>query len=266
MSAGPLWVAGIGLVASGLPSWDAARPVLAGDAPWVHAEASLPAPVILAKNERRRASPTIRLALEASQQAVAASGFPAAELANVFGTSTADGDVLDTMLEAVTTPEGRVSPTMFHNSVHNAAAGYWGIATGARAPSLSIGAFDGTVAATLFTAATATAARRVPVLACVYDAVMPPTLRALRAIGEPFAGALVLSAERPAAPVARLAVTIAPRAPATAVTTAGLDTLVRGNPAARILPLLEAIARARPATVLIDWDDTPPLRVEVTPA
>jgi hypothetical protein len=260
-----VWIAGVGLVAPGLASWSDARAVLTGAEPWVLTEASLPAPTILSKNERRRASPTIRLALEAAQQAVAGSGFEASELANVFGTSTADGDVLDTMLGAVTTPEGRVSPTMFHNSVHNAAAGYWSIATGVRAPSISIGAYDGTVAATLFAAAAAAVARRVPVLACVYDAVMPPTLRRLRDITQPFASALVLCPERPSTAIARLAVRMGARSAATAVTSPELEMLVRANPAARILPLLEAIARGQSAEIVIDWDDAPPLIAEVAP-
>ncbi len=263
-SPGPLWVAGVGLIAPGLPSWEAGRAVLDATEAWSARDAALPAPMLLNKNERRRASPTIRLALEAAQQATAMSGFAAADLTVVFGSSTGDGDVLDAIIEAVTTPEGRVSPTMFHNSVHNAAAGYWSIGTGARAASLSLGAFDGTVAATLFAAAGK--ARQAPVLCCVYDAALPATLRRLRDISMPFAGALVLCAERPAAPVARLAVRIGARTPPTALQTPELAPLQHANPIARLLPVLEAIARRQTASVVIEWDDVPPLVVDVAPA
>ncbi len=260
-----LWVAGVGVVAPGLPTWEAARAVLGSDQAWTASEFALPAPAILNKNERRRASPTIRLALEASQQALATSGFAAADLALVFGSSTGDGDVLDAIIEAVTTAEGRVSPTMFHNSVHNAAAGYWSIATGARSASLSLAGFDGTVAATVFAAAAK--ARHGPVLCCAYDAALPATLRRLRDIAVPFAGALLLCPERPAAPVARLAVRIGTRGDAsTPVRTPGLGALLGANPIARLLPLLEALARPHAATIAIDWDDQPPLLVDVTPA
>ena len=46
-------------------------------------------------------------------------------------------------------PNGTISPTQFHNSVHNAAAGYWHIAAGSAAPSLSVGGHDGAFAAGL---------------------------------------------------------------------------------------------------------------------
>ena len=40
-----------------------------------------------------------------------------------------NGQVIHEICEALATDEREVSPTRFHNSVHNASAGYWGIAT-----------------------------------------------------------------------------------------------------------------------------------------
>lgn len=138
----PLWVAGMGVFAPGLPTWSVAEAVFRGDQPWTPADVDLPAPLLLPKNERRRASPTIRLALEVVQQATTSSGMTIGQLSSVFGSSSGDGDVLNAILEVVTGVEPRVSPTLFHNSVHNAAAGYWSIGSGSHEPSLSIGAFD----------------------------------------------------------------------------------------------------------------------------
>jgi hypothetical protein len=260
----PLWVAGVGLIAPGLESWSAAQPVLTAAVPWCASEAALPAPAMLPKNERRRASPTIRLALGAAQQAIDAAGVAPGELAAFFGSSSGDGDVLHALLEMVTGPEGRASPTLFHNSVHNAAAGYWSIATGAQAPSLSIGAFDATAAATLMSAAVGTHDRVAVV--CLYDAALPEPLRAARAITLPFGAALVLSPTPTPGALARLALRLgAPATPPTPLRAASLAPLLAANPSARVLPLLEALAGRRAGEVVLPWEDAPPLAITVTP-
>jgi hypothetical protein len=260
----PLYVAGVGLIAPGLASWSAAAPVLTGNAPWVATDTELPAPALLPKNERRRASATIRLALEAARQAVDASGLAARDLPAIFGSSSGDGDVLDMLVRTVTSAEGRVSPTLFHNSVHNAPAGYWSIAAGAHAPALCIGAYDATVPATL--ASAAVQARRSPVLVCIYDAALPEPLRSVRPIPLPFGSALVLSPTPTAASLARLTMRLANQAlPATRPQTPSLAPLHDGNPSARVLPLLEALARRQTTEIMLSWDDAPALAIALTP-
>lgn len=259
-----LYIAGVGLVAPGLPSWDAAAPVLTGATPWSAADDALPSPVLLPKNERRRASATIRIALEAARQAVEASGLAARDLPGVFGCSSGDGEVVDTVVRTATSTEPRVSPTLFHNSVHNAPSGYWSIAAGAHVPSVSIGAFDATVAATL--AAASVQARRQPVLACLYDAALPEPIYAFRPVSVFFGAALVLVPERPAKPLAQISVRIGAHALAPSpLQVPGLAPLLEGNPAGRILPLLEALARGQAREIVLPWQDSPPLAITVTP-
>jgi hypothetical protein len=260
----PLYVDGVGLIAPGLVTWRAAAPVLTGALPWIATETELPAPTLLPKNERRRASATIRLALEAARQATEASSLSAQALPAVFGSSSGDGDVLDALVRTATGPEGRVSPTLFHNSVHNAPAGYWSIAAGAHAPTLSVGAFDATVGATLLTAAVQ--ARRGATLVCVYDAALPEPLRSVRPIPLPFGAALVLSPTPTEAPLARLTFRLDDRArPPTRLQAPSLAPLHEGNPSARILPLLEALARRQAAEIVISWQDCPALVITVAP-
>ncbi len=62
-----------------------------------------------------------------------------------------------------------LSPTRFHNSVHNAAAGYWSIATGCRQPYCALGAGQYTFAAGLFAAALQVCADETDVLLVAYD-------------------------------------------------------------------------------------------------
>ena len=164
-------------------------------------------------------------------------------LSAVFASSTGDGPIVGGMLDALATAgdERVVSPTQFHNSVHNAAAGYWSIATGSRAPATCIGAHDDTFAAALLTAAAEHAASGSPVLLCCYDHPLPPPLDAVRPIGPGFAAAFVLG--QGAGPTIDLAYA---SDPASAASPEPWTDLAR-NPAARALPLLRALARAEAA-------------------
>ena len=62
-----------------------------------------------------------------------------------------------------------ISPIKFHNSVHNAAAGYWSIGTGSLAPYTAISAFEYTFAAGLLEAATQVVCEHRPVLYVAFD-------------------------------------------------------------------------------------------------
>src|SRR3546814_8269162 len=79
------------------------------------------------------------------------------------------------------TPERIVSPTDFHNSVHNAAAGYWGIGTGSRAPSTTLAGYDASFALGLLEAGLQVVGDRRAVLLVVFDVPAPePLLHARR--------------------------------------------------------------------------------------
>ena len=130
----------------GLEGWAASRPVLAGAMPYEPRLSPPPVPTILAPTERRRTGPVVRLALavaqEAAQGAASSSGLPPGSLRSVFGSSNGNGVVVGGILEALAAAqEGErvVSPTAFHNSVHNAAAGYWSIATAGQQPATCLG-------------------------------------------------------------------------------------------------------------------------------
>ena len=62
-----------------------------------------------------------------------------------------------------------VSPTKFHNSVHNAAAGYWTIGQGCMAPSTALSAFSHTFAQGLLEALVNLAAGEPAILLAAYD-------------------------------------------------------------------------------------------------
>ncbi|HYZ64493.1 MAG TPA: beta-ketoacyl synthase chain length factor, partial [Acetobacteraceae bacterium] len=206
-----------------------------------------PPPALLAPNERRRTGAVVRLALAVAHEAALASGLPPASLRVVFGSANGDGPVIGGILEALATAgdERVVSPTQFHNSVHNAAAGYWSIATGTRLPATCIGCHDDTWAATLLVAMTELTASGDPVLLCCYDHPLPVPLDGTRNTGPLFGVALALAG---AGAGPELALVHDPNgASLPALADSGLDQLAHINPAARALPLLTALARSGPS-------------------
>ena len=241
------YVLGVSVWGPGLEGWDASRPILAGHADYISRESPPPAPAMLSATERRRASLVVRLALDAAQAACAMAGLAPNSLRSVFGTSNGDGAVVHAILESLASGDQQVSPTQFHNSVHNAAAGYWTIAAGSRQPATSVGCHDATMGAALLKTLAEVMVEREPVLLCVYDAPMPPPLDAKRPIAGAFAAGFVLAPKNTGGALARLNAQYEPSPlPEGEPEETGLRSLSRRNPAARALRLLQALARAKP--------------------
>ncbi|MEO5766436.1 MAG: beta-ketoacyl synthase chain length factor [Casimicrobiaceae bacterium] len=258
------YVDGVGLLGPGLSDWTSARAVLAGDAPYVAQSAQLPAAAALPAAERRRVGRVVKLALAIGEQACAAAGLDPAHLASVFTASGADGDVCHEICRMLATSDRQISPTRFHNSVHNAPAGYWSIATGARLPSISLCAFDGSFGAGLLEALSQVATSRAAVLLVAYDTGYPGPLRRVRPIQDAFGMALVLAPEQGRATLARVEAEFTGDA-AGGFSDPGLEALRTGYPAARGLPLLAALARAKPTRQVLDYLDQLRLAVTTTP-
>lgn len=240
------WLRGVALWGPGFSGWETSRPILSGAVPYRPLPTVPPVPGILSATERRRTGLAVRLALTVAQQATEMAALPPDALRSVFGSANGDGAVVHAILETLAGPERAVSPTQFHNSVHNAAAGYWTIATGSAAPASCLGCHDATFGAALLKAMAELACEAEPVLLVVYDAPLPAPLDAKRPTRDAFAAGFVL-APGPAGAIAMLDASFS-AAPTAAERQEprleALRPLCRGNPAARALPLLEAIARS----------------------
>jgi len=260
------FVEGVGLCGPGLGGWEASRAMLAGAAPYKPGSTAVAASELLPAAERRRAGMPVKLALAAGSEALAAAARDAAKTATVFASSSGDCDNVHHILEALATPARQISPTRFHNSVHNAAAGYWSIATQCRAPSTSLACCDASFAAGLLEAASKVAGDGAPVALIAYDHPYPEPLHAVRPILAAFGVALVLAPSATDRSIAALDVTfVARETAATPVAVPGLETLRNGVPAARSLPLLAALARGFPGTVVLEFVSGTHLRVAVAP-
>jgi hypothetical protein len=260
-----VYVEGIGLVGPGLSGWPGSRPALAGRAPYCPAFTTIAANELLPPAERRRAGIPVKLALAAGGEALAAAGRDAARTATVFASSSGDCDNVHCMLEALAAPSREVSPTRFHNSVHNAAAGYWSIATQCRAPSTSLACRDGSFAAGLLEAACQAVSGGVPVALIAYDHPYPEPLHAVRPIVAPFGVALVLAPEAGGRSLAALDVAFVPEEKAPTPAADDLESLRSSVPAARSLPLLAALARGAAASVALEYVAGSHLSVVVAP-
>ena len=239
-------VRGIGLVGPGLPNWADGSARLLDPATWTHAPTVVPAPARLPATERRRAGAVVKASIVVADEACAAAGLDPALLATVFTSSTGDPLNCHLLCEALATADRLMSPTRFTNSVHNAAAGYWHIATASRAASTSLAAYDASFAAGLLEAAVQAASTGAPVLLVACDVPYPEPLHAVRPVDDSFAVALVIDV--PGAPGVQGGTPLrlqhgAEAAPITPCETAALEALRLGIPAARALPLLVALAR-----------------------
>lgn len=120
----PTYVCGVGL-------W---TPGYANPTSWCDREADpekpKPAATLLKGPLSRRATPLTRMSIEAMQQAVAMGGADLSTIPSVWATCHGEHSAAISLLGMMQKGEGKLSPTKFHNSVHNAASGYASIATG----------------------------------------------------------------------------------------------------------------------------------------
>jgi len=152
-----------------------------------------PKPEIIPANERRRAPLPVRLAIETSWQAAQQSGFDAKDLKCVFVSALGDTQLTDYMCKVLAGENKQLSPTKFHNSVHNAAAGYWTISTGCMKAANSVAAYEESVSLTLLEALTQIAVEQEPILLSFYDAPVSPVLKSLLKNESAFSVSLVLA-------------------------------------------------------------------------
>jgi len=205
---------------------------------------------MLAANERRRLTPTIKLALYTAQEALLASGLEGEDISAVFASSNGDLDVTDRICDALTEEERPVSPTQFHNSVHNAPAGYWAIATGSQEPSSSISAGNVSFSAGLLEAMSQVEVEQGMVMLVCYDSLPPFPLSEVEPITTPFAVALLLGPQQKGFSKLTLQNTVHEQE-ATMLACSALEQIRLANPAACALPLLESLAKKQSQRLLL---------------
>jgi hypothetical protein len=245
--------------------WPQASLILSGAQPYFSAPLPALKPALLAPDVRRRTTDHIRLAIEVASEAAHELGESAKELATIFASSESDGQITHDICLEVAKEEPQVSPTRFHNSVTNAAAGYWCMAIGSQQASTSVAAYDATFAAGLIEAAAQINADAPRVLLVAHDVPLPDPLIRVRPMTAPFGAAFVLARENSPRAKAKLKLGVEVRSDESTLADPGLEKLRRGNPAARALPLLVALANCRSSETVLPYLDNLSLRVRIDP-
>lgn len=237
-----VYLSGVGLAAPGLLNWASSQAVLSGQVAYEAIALEKYKPTQLPPNEARRATELVRMAFRVGEDLMGNTSVPMRDCASVFASSGGDYPIIDQICRTLCEPERLVSPTQFHNSVHNSAAGYWSIATGSRLPSTSLSAYDDSFSVGLLEAINLCQSEQMPTLLVVYDIKPPYPLSEKRLISVEFGVALLLMPVASEQTIASLSLSIVPNETATQCASPELEALRLTNPAARALPLLEMLA------------------------
>jgi hypothetical protein len=262
-----LYVEGIGFWASRLPGWEAARAILRGEAAAPATAQTRPAPALLPPAERRRAPDTVAVSLEVATRACEMAKRDPKLMASVFASTHGDLAISDAICDTLAKTPALTSPTKFHNSVHNAAAGYWTIATGCLEPYTSLSGYTFTFGEGLLEAASQALTDGSPVLYVAFDIEARGPVGTMQPSRGVLAGALVLSPEASDRALAKLVFDVSGSdsvkpTPARAQNAA----LVDGNAMSHALPLFEALADGVERQVVQGLAPQLNLRLQVTPA
>jgi hypothetical protein len=247
------FVRSVGVRADGLDGWLKTKTILRGRAAYAGDGEPEPLPVRLPAAEARRMGASVRLALAAAWEAAEGREAPPDRLPSVFACSGGNAEALDRVLAGLDDGDRAVSPSQFALSGHNAAAGLWSVASRSAAPSISVGAFDGSFAGGLLEALWRLAVDGGEVLLVGFDVPPPPPLHPARTVRGRFAAALVLGAEPGPPACSRLDVEAGGDAVESRLGDDALEALRRSNPAARCLPLLRLIATGEPGSVVLPY-------------
>lgn len=256
-----VYLSAVGVTAPGLLNWAEAVPVLCGDADYTPEPIKLKAPELLPATERRRSSDSVRIALRVADEALPLERAQQINPIAIFSSAYGDPTVTHKLCEFLSETPPAASPTLFHNSVHNAPAGYWSIATANTHSTNSIAAGTYSAAAGLLNAVAQCLAEKYPVLLINYDLPYPAPLSAKCPVVAPFASALLFSPEKSDDCLNQLSIEIT-SADATTMGHGELEALRQGNPAALMLPLLQIIASGKGSCDL-PYNDQQRLRITV---
>lgn len=199
---------------------------------------------------RRRTSLTTRMAITAATHACRNAEVAPEDLPSVFASLGGEIQVTDALCRLLPDKDELLSPTQFHNSVHNTTAGYWGILNHCQKPATAIAATDDGFAMGLLESWSQLQQHQGDILLVCYDELWPQYLAA--PIGsKAFACALVLTTESDGSFTA-----ISP--PQTQALSEPLQTdwckLVRQAPAAAAIPLLQALDKKDSGLIPLNID------------
>ncbi|VAX15181.1 3-oxoacyl-[ACP] synthase [hydrothermal vent metagenome] len=261
------YINGVGVAGSGMTNWQESSAVLTGKKLYVPSEPEYVEPDILPANERRRSVKTVQLAIQVAMEAVENSRAKMESLQTVFASSMGDGFVMDSLFKSLAMPNKVVSPITFHNSVHNAAAGYWLIGAGCMKASTSIACKETTFGSALMESTSQLIMEAEEIQLVAYDIPSPKPLQYAMSTNAVFAVSFILSRTRRERSLALVELSTTPKDgnQPSGMDDVDLEALRIGNPAARSLPILFSLANGNNRDILIEYTKQAFLRLNVKP-
>ena len=169
------------------------------------------------------------------------------------------------MCKVLATENMQLSPTKFHNSVHNAAAGYWTISTGCMKAANSVAGFNESVSLTLLEAITQCVNENIPVLLTFYDAPASEMLKPLLKNEQAFAASFIIEPFDEESTTTQLSIKVSDEScnwPKIELCES-LQKTYTENPVARVLALLNAFATATSPPFSIPLSDSSSLQLDI---
>ncbi|MBA5249033.1 MAG: beta-ketoacyl synthase chain length factor [Gammaproteobacteria bacterium] len=254
-----IYVNSISVIAPGMEKFSEWQDILKDHVKWSPIKLSKMVPSALPANEARRTTTVIRLALKAIESIK-----HGANISAVFASSEGDLDITDKICKALATEEKMVSPTLFHNSVHNAPAGYFSIAANMKTPSISLSAGDNTFSAGLIEAVTQVLVENNDVLLVAYDNITPEDLDSFRHFDYPISIALLLSVNKQSSTIASIDVSVInEKMNVTQCFNNSLEVIRVSNPIGLGLPLVESLVRGMNTDIIIPYLNQNQLLIKV---
>ena len=260
-----LFINQLNTVLPDIQNWEQLRSILKGKQTYKPSQTSIKHTCsLLPANERRRASETVKLVFSACEPLFDASQEDQHTFESVFASSGGDYTIFDKICRTLCTEERFVSPTLFHNSVFNAAAGYWSIATKNRASTRSIAAAEYSAGMGFTESVSLLHCGADSVLLCCYDICPPEPLSTVSKIDLPAAFAFVIS-KHPADQCHAVidSAQLSKPDPTTKQLPERLKVLEKTNPMMTLLPLLSTIALGESNTVQIPCSPSQSLEIRI---
>jgi len=256
-----IYINTLSIAAPGLVGLEQALPVLKGEKKWQNSELPKLVPQLLPANERRRVTNYIKLALHVADEA----NIKNKALAAIFASSNGDLYITDHICKTLNMDTKYISPTQFHNSVHNAPSGYWAIAANSPTPSTSLSTGECSFSSGLLEAVTQVLCQKQDVLFVAYDfpAIDSP-FNKISDVSEAFATAFVLSLHKTESSYAAIKINVNnDKNEKSLCANTSLNELQNSNPIAESLPLLEAFCLKKSTTVFLPYLNNSKLKIEI---
>ncbi len=248
-----VYVNDITVIGPGLIDQACTQSIMLGQESWRYQDMPPLKPEMLPANERRRTTPIIKLALECIQ-GLLRDYDDLQTVATVFASSDGDFEIIDKMCLALAEEKKVVSPTLFHNSVFNAPAGYWSIASLMSGPSTTLSAGDATFMCGLQEAITQVETDGNTVLFVAYDYPASQLLDKYRHFDYPLAIAMRLGGTAEHKVLGTLSLTgLYKESDVSECRNVSLEPLRKASPIGMGLPLVEALSRKARMQVILPY-------------